>query len=162
MTPSKGTSGRARRALSMLTGAQPGLGRRAFDNCFEMGDGAQVGAIIAGLLEGDEGLARRVWCGWRSYRPAYRGDYPTTVSARDFLSPEWTAIIIRHGIATLADVPDRYGTRGKVAMALDKQEPTREQQVLKLRASSPMRAPMPQHDASGLALFGAANEPRLI
>jgi hypothetical protein len=128
----RGTVSRANLAIQMLSGIKPGLGRRAFDNCFEMGDGKEVDAVITGILKSDEAIARMVYYGKRSYRACYSGDYPETHYASSFMSPQWLAIIILHGIITLDCVNDTYGMRSKVAALLpqDAKEPQDETATL--------------------------------
>lgn len=55
--------------------------------------------------------------------------------------------------------------RGELEATLERLQKAvseREKQEMSLRLSSPNRRPARQHDHSGLALFRAANEPRLI
>lgn len=121
----KGAISRGKKALAMLTGEVPGMGRRALDNCFEMGDGGQVASYITQRLEEDRELAMRVYYGKRSYRAAYKGDHPETHWADRFLIPEWLAVIVRHGIIPLSAVNAYYGMRDKVAALLGEvAEPT--------------------------------------
>lgn len=115
---SKGAISRGKKALEMLTGDKPGMGRRALDNCFEMGDGAAVSAVIEARLAEDRELARRVFYGRRTYRAAYPGDYPETHHADHFLTPEWLAAIVRHGDVQLGSISNLYGMRDKVAELL--------------------------------------------
>jgi hypothetical protein len=147
---SRGAISRANKALAMLTGDVSGLGLRAFDNCFENGDGKAVAAVITERLKSDADLARRVYYGKRSYRPAYKGDYPVTNYARHFLSPQWLAIIILHGIITLNNVNDTYGMRAKVAELLPQDAPeTRQDETATQVADNPEIAPQEQKNGLG-------------
>ncbi|HEX5183563.1 MAG TPA: hypothetical protein VFW19_10485 [Allosphingosinicella sp.] len=80
----RGTIGRAERALAMLTGERSGLGCRSFDNCFEESDGAAVAAEIVARLRTDRDLARRVLSGSSSFRDCGEAVH---VSATNYLSP---------------------------------------------------------------------------
>lgn len=114
----KGAKSRAAAALAMLRGDKPGMGRRALDNCFEMGDGDAVAEQITLRLINERALAERVYHGRRAYRAAYPGDYPETHYATHFLNAEWLAIIVRHEIAPLTDISNLYGMRDRVAALL--------------------------------------------
>lgn len=114
-----GTAGRARRAVAMLTGERVGLGRRAFDDCFEMGDGGQVASAVLSSIEASADLARSVYFGKRSYRPAYKGDYAEVHYASSYMSPDWIAAVVKHGVISIDYVNNTYGTRDKVAAILE-------------------------------------------
>ncbi|WP_333838787.1 hypothetical protein [Novosphingobium sp.] len=147
----RGAIGRGNRALQMLTGEKPGMGRRALDNCFEEGDGGMVASYISWRLAADKDLATRAYYGRRSYRPAYRGDYPETHYASDHLIPEWFAIIVRHGVVPIAAINNSYGMRDNVAALLGLQPC--EDAAPTADASQPVEAlsgaPEPEIDAIG-------------
>lgn len=142
--PTRGARGRANRAIAMLTGDKPGMGRRALDNCFEEGDGGAVASIISERLTADPELARRVFYGRRQYRASYPGDYPETAYASHFLIPEWFAIIVRHGIATLDAISNTYGMRDKVAAILAADAPAVDQEAEAPICADPSAETAPQ------------------
>ena len=81
---SKRVIGRADRALVMLVGERKGLGTRAFDNCFEAGDGDAVAACMVAKLAADAALSLRVLFGSSAFMDQGERIH---VSATSYLSP---------------------------------------------------------------------------
>lgn len=78
------TTNRANRALRMFSGEIAGMGTRKLDECFEMGDGDRVAAMILDKLRSDPATARAVLDGQREVRDE---NQRFTAHARRYLSP---------------------------------------------------------------------------
>lgn len=140
----RATVTRANRAIQMFAGYLPGMGTRKLDDCFEMGDGDAVAAIIIERLRTNSDIARAVLSGTSTFRDQGR---TVEVHARRFLSPAMIAAA-EAGIAT-RNADDRA------------------RQLIALRLASPKRANagrgiQRQHGTDMLSLFDHAAQPCLF
>ncbi len=135
---------RADRAIRMLSGEIAGMGTRKLDECFEMGDGHHVAAIMIDRLRSEPAIARAVLNGERAVRDQ---NQIFTARARRYLSP---AMIAAAESATANRVTN-----------------DRARQMIALRLASPKRADAgraidPQDNTDALPLFGDAGQGRLL
>jgi hypothetical protein len=120
------TINRATRAIAMLSGERAGLGTRAFDNCFENGDGEAVGAVIIDRLRTCRETARAVRYGSSSFRD--QGER-IDVNAMSYLSPA----MIAAALDTLGEATPVYGLRAEFAERVE---------ALRTNAPAPVAPPV--------------------
>ncbi len=128
------TAGRiAIAAAGYLVGSKQFRGSRAFDNCFENGDGDRVVAALVARAQHEPALHQAI-------AADFGGAFPA----------QWIETAARINAPLFAD----QGTGRR---------PDNAAQLIALRAAAPLRPPAGRtDDLDGLALFDADRSPRLI